>query len=870
MLSPLEALADDLRSALASHPDGGQRCVLLWLDPNSDFQRLVPHLDGPLVASGTHLLRYSLEEGAGQVTLKMLLLRLEGEAASAVVYLPGFGRGALEPPPDGGLPELWSVYEYRFKGAVWGIETSDATDAVPQPPTLSTWLQSHGIRFATEKTHRQLAQGGIDAPLARYAERRRNIDLADWPRPVRAGDVEAELGGDPRDALRALLAAPSNSLKDWESETPMVLAGIAARFGLAADGVDDPESLADSFALELALTEAWDAFGRPSDYPFSSRLPTRAEQRRQQLSFVRNDILSHTNLGPLFRQRVGRLEPNYDLSAWARGHTGQPAGLPLLARTRWNQFLERLNTAWADGWKRARDLLSAEREAIDAAAKASWVGSDTSLHWSAMCDLLALIDEAEAGQSAAASATAIAQLADGYMRDWWRADWLHLRLRAQASRAGLATLAQLADAAHVQYAQGAADRLTTLVEELPKWPPAGLASVDSLRAALWKFEPHRRQAVMIIDACRWDLAVALRDRLGPDCTVSAVASTLPSNTPFGMAALLPLAKPELLVDFGGGKATIRAEPGGPDLATRDGRKAFLQSTLRDPVSGAPLVDFLDLQPLLKNAKIPTTPVVVVFDNDLDEHGHKGVEQFPGLAEQFVESWARAIERLHDAGIGSVHLVTDHGFLLVPPDRVQALGTPELKPSQVLYKHVRWSALKPDAYAGEVVRVPLPASPDAVSLGIPRGLRTLVKPEPYLHGGLSLQECVIPHLVSQRALAQEQVGVAVMVTTNTLSSAPVPLVLRPAPKSGQAPLGGLRPTWVRVWVETVPPSGGVPTIAADALEQEVRADSGDQKPPLFIKEGLDLRAGQKLRLRAIDRDLGREIATLELTMLRDWE
>jgi len=115
-----------------------------------------------------------------------------------------------------------------------------------------------------------------------------------------------------------------------------------------------------------------------------------------------------------------------------------------------------------------------------------------------------------------------------------------------------------------------------------------------------------------------------------------------------------------------------------------------------------------------------------------------------------------------------------------------------------------------------------------------------------------------------------VGVAVMVTTNTLSSAPVPLVLRPAPKSGQAPLGGLRPTWVRVWVETVPPSGGVPTIAADALEQEVRADSGDQKPPLFIKEGLDLRAGQKLRLRAIDRDLGREIATLELTMLRDWE
>jgi hypothetical protein len=119
-------LAQDLHAALGSHPDGAQRRVLLWLDRPAEFQRLVPHLEASLLACGAQLLRYSLDEGIGQVALKMLLLRLEGEGADAVVYLPGFGRIALEPPLDGGLPELWSVYEYRFKGAFWSLQTCDA------------------------------------------------------------------------------------------------------------------------------------------------------------------------------------------------------------------------------------------------------------------------------------------------------------------------------------------------------------------------------------------------------------------------------------------------------------------------------------------------------------------------------------------------------------------------------------------------------------------------------------------------------------------------------------------------------------------------------------------------------------------------
>src|SRR5439155_21727248 len=77
----------------------------------------------------------------GQLDLKLALLRLEGQAdGRAVVYLPGADQRGLEPRPDGRPPSLWSVYEYRYKGCVWGRDDRWEPGALPEPPTLYTWL----------------------------------------------------------------------------------------------------------------------------------------------------------------------------------------------------------------------------------------------------------------------------------------------------------------------------------------------------------------------------------------------------------------------------------------------------------------------------------------------------------------------------------------------------------------------------------------------------------------------------------------------------------------------------------------------------------------------------------------------------------
>jgi hypothetical protein len=874
-----ELLAEDLAGWMDAAADGVPRRVLLWLDAEQTFLRLVARLGPALTTHGARLL--TLEPPGGQLALKLALLRLEDEPAAgrAVVYLPGRGIADLEPRPGDAPPALWGLYEYRFKGCVWGTERPWRAGELQRPPDLLSWLVEHGLHVADEVTARELAAGGADALIARYAERQLAIAPVHWPRPLRKSDVLAALAGDPRDTLRGLLAAPAAEVARWGIDGPLVRERVAQEYGVVApdetgsDAAADPEMLADDAALQLALTEAWDAFGRPADFPFLSRLPGSEQQRRQQARFLRDEVICHTELGPRFLARMRRLEPSYPLDGWAEGRTGQPVGLPLLALARWRRLLDALSMAMAQGWKAGRDELLQQRAAIEAAAGAASADGETD--WPALAELLALADGVAAAADPIAAARDTAALVRGYTEEWWQIDLLHLRVRAACARlAGLEEAARLADLLAFDHAVRAADRFAALVEQSGCWPPAGLPGVETLRPALW--EGRGRVAVLIVDALRWDLAATLRERLGGETALQPAAATLPAITPFGMAALMPLdaggsqgfAAPALPialeVDCANKPFSLRPA-GGPNLGTRDGRKAFLTETLTARRGEPPA--FVDLDDLLKRARVPSASTVVVFDNGIDEHGHKGTEELPGLVEGFITALKRGVEKLHDAGVGTVHLVTDHGFLLLPPDAIDGLGTPRLEPAEVVRKEQRWAALKPGVASSEVIRLPLPLAP-GIAGGFPRGVRTLVKAEAYLHGGISLQECVVPHLVSRRLVPRTRIGLSLEVTTPALATGTVPVVLRPAPPP-QAPLGGLEGVTVRLWVETAD-EGTAPRPASKEIEVEVRPDAGELRPALYLKEGLDLPAGQQLRLRAVDRETGRDLGTLDLTLLVDWD
>lgn len=883
----LTLLADDLLGALRREPDGVARRVLLWLDPAREFARLAPHLAPALEPHGARLLSFAPADGAGQLGLKLDLLRMASagqDARVAVVYLPGYGPDALDPQPGGGPPDLWALCEYRYTGCAWGTGGRREAGVVPAPPRLHEWLRAHGLAFPDDRgrTVRELAQGGADSLLARFAEQRRETDPATWPRPLRADDVRNALAGDPRTVLRELLAAPVNAARGW-SDPALVLERLVAEYGFGlpdplprdAQGHVDGPVLADEFALQLALTEAWDAFGRPDDYPFRDRLSRHAEQRARQVAFVRDEVLPHMRLGPEFLLRVGRREPTYRLEGWAAGRRGEPAALPLLAGARWRSTLAEFDAAADAGMSSACRWLAERVADLEAGARGPWDGRGVS-RWGPLGRLAWLCSASAEARDEIGAARTVADLVTGYSAWWWRLDATHLEIRdACLAEPGLERVRAIADRALFGYAAAAADAFAAAVERAGAWPPEGLGSAERLREAVWIPGARGRRAVIVSDALRWDLAERVRERLegtGRSITLDLALSTVPSITPFGMTVLLPFGRipPEqraLSVAYEP-RPTIR-DGAGRALSTRDGRKALLEAAF-PPVRGAAQVAFADLDDLLASDPVPPAPLLVAFDRDIDQLGHKGGEQFPRLALELAATVARAVGRLHDAGIEEVHVVTDHGFLLLPPQEVDALGRPQVGVAQALRREARWAALKPDAPVADVLRLPCPLDPGGPVLGFPRGVRTLEAAESYMHGGLSLQECVLPHLVSRALVPEEPLGVDVRAATEDLTAGTIPILL--APSGGATSLwSARRPVTVRVLVEVADGPLAGETVAGP-IEVEVPPDAGKLRAVLFLREGLSapLSPGQALRLRAVDRETGREVAAQPLTLRVPWE
>ncbi|MER3418168.1 MAG: hypothetical protein C4343_03475, partial [Chloroflexota bacterium] len=246
--------------------------------------------------------------------------------------------------------------------------------------------------------------------------------------------------------------------------------------------------------------------------------------------------------------------------------------MPLLGTERWRRFLRRLEERAADGWRAAAGLLDAERGALEAGAKLP--GEDGEAGWAVARDLAELLAEVWRLEERIRRSKEAGDLVRLHQEEGWRVDLLHLRIRAACARShGPVVVRRLADDAYLEHVSTTAERLWEAVERDGRWPPSGLRDAGALREGLWE-KPRGRKAVIVIDGLRFDLACLLRERLEGDVELEAVLATLPTNTPFGMAALLPTPEAGLRVDLSSGKPSITAgERSG--IETRDGRKELL-------------------------------------------------------------------------------------------------------------------------------------------------------------------------------------------------------------------------------------------------------------------------------------------------------
>jgi len=133
--------------------------------------------------------------------------------------------------------------------------------------------------------------------------------------------------------------------------------------------------------------------------------------------------------------------------------------------------------------------------------------------------------------------------------------------------------------------------------------------------------------------------------------------------------------------------------------------------------------------------------------ELDSLGHKLQARLAGQVGQEVERIAARIVALLDAGWLKVRVVTDHGWLLLPG------GLPKVDLPKYLVA-TRWARCA--TVAGNS-STDMPVFPwhwnPHVRIASPPGVACFTSGNEYAHGGVSLQECVVPELVAQRAKAR---------------------------------------------------------------------------------------------------------------------
>jgi hypothetical protein len=123
--------------------------------------------------------------------------------------------------------------------------------------------------------------------------------------------------------------------------------------------------------------------------------------------------------------------------------------------------------------------------------------------------------------------------------------------------------------------------------------------------------------------------------------------------------------------------------------------------------------------------------------DIDKEGHKSELKLPSRILPILDAIVDRIQELQQSGWQKIRIVTDHGWLLVP-------GTMPKIDLPVQAAESRWgrcAQLKPSVHV------------DGLTLGwywnantaihFPPGIHSFIAGRSYSHGGVSLQECLIP-------------------------------------------------------------------------------------------------------------------------------
>jgi hypothetical protein len=351
-----------------------------------------------------------------------------------------------------------------------------------------------------------------------------------------------------------------------------------------------------------------------------------------------------------------------------------------------------------------------------------WVWA--SLGLSPCADALSYLSQLAKFAQTPVAGTDLQSIAANYAQDGWRCDRAALGALANGKGAAdKALIAKVVQALYAPWLDQSARHFQGVVGKLG----------EKLRGAVKGVTAEKDTCILFVDGLRFDVAMTLKGNLEARFFITNMSHRL-APIPTVTATAKPLATP-ISKDMEGVPSTEDFAP----VLSKSKQTATaqrLRTTMQD--AGIELLEADEVRIPISADQGGWTEM-----GRIDYLGHKlGVGLCSQIDEE-VEAVADRVVTLLQTGWSRVRVVTDHGWLLLPEN----LPKFDLPPCVVQAKWARCAAVKGHS---------TPAAPTYgwhyngnVQIASPPGIACFGAGIDYAHGGVSVQECVVPELVVER-------------------------------------------------------------------------------------------------------------------------
>jgi len=305
----------------------------------------------------------------------------------------------------------------------------------------------------------------------------------------------------------------------------------------------------------------------------------------------------------------------------------------------------------------------------------------------------------------------------------------------------------------------------------------GMTAVHALRQQNFyesQIKPIQKKVVVIIsDALRYEVAQELIGVLAKRKHIAHLdfgIAMLPSETKFCKPALLPHRELRLY-----------GEENGTQNMGVDNR--ILDSTAKRTEqvdsyrSGAICVDYevVGKYDQEKNREIFKHPLVYVMHNAIDDKSHGATaKEVADSCRDAINELEMLVHKIHETyNVTEVYVTSDHGFLFNDQDFKEK--DKHKVTEEVLEKSSRYYLTKAAEDVPGIVKFPLSEvsemNTEGIYVAVPEGTNRMAAPSGgylFTHGGASLQELIIPVIVSRQEREKTKPSVGVMVLDRNLS------------------------------------------------------------------------------------------------------